>query len=149
MLQSGTESKSTESESKLDVTGYDERDKSFVVNSPMGNILRISDTFAEMFPMWAGRVLVTADSEKWASTAATTATGLATSVIMSPAEAGIEGTATKDRTPDNRTGILIQIYNRDRFQLKSQMIQRIGQCIMTCPTTSAFDAMPNPKRKLK
>jgi len=33
--------------------------------------------------------------------------------------------------------------------LKNQMILRIGQCIMTCPTASAFDAMPNAKRKLK
>jgi formylmethanofuran--tetrahydromethanopterin N-formyltransferase len=44
---------------------------------------------------------------------------------------------------------MIQIYNRNRFELKSQMILRIGQCIMTCPTASAFDAMPNAKRKLK
>ncbi|MDH7477643.1 MAG: formylmethanofuran--tetrahydromethanopterin N-formyltransferase [Candidatus Bathyarchaeota archaeon] len=115
----------------------------------MGNILKISDTFAEMFPMWAGRVLITADSEKWALTAASVATGLATSVIMSPAEAGIEGAVPPEKTPDNRVGVLIQIYNRNRFELKNQMILRIGQCIMTCPTTSAFDAMPNAKRRLK
>jgi formylmethanofuran--tetrahydromethanopterin N-formyltransferase len=99
--------------------------------------------------MWAGRVLITADSEEWALTAATTATGLATSVIMSPAEAGIEGVSSAEKTPDNRVGVTIQIYNRNRFDLKKQMILRIGQCIMTCPTTSAFDAMPNAKRKLK
>ncbi|MFZ0965548.1 MAG: formylmethanofuran--tetrahydromethanopterin N-formyltransferase [Candidatus Bathyarchaeia archaeon] len=115
----------------------------------MGNILKISDTFAEMFPLWAGRILITADSEKWALTAAEIATGFATSVIMSPAEAGIEGIVLADKTPDNRVGVLIQIYNRNRFELKNQMILRIGQCIMTCPTTSAFDAMPNAKRKLK
>jgi formylmethanofuran--tetrahydromethanopterin N-formyltransferase len=109
----------------------------------------IQNTFAEMFPMWAGSVLVTADSEAWAMTAAATATGLATSVIMSPAEAGIEGVLSADKTPDNRAGVMIQIYNRNRFELKSQMILRIGQCIMTCPTASAFDAMPNAKRKLK
>ncbi|MEM3761011.1 MAG: formylmethanofuran--tetrahydromethanopterin N-formyltransferase [Candidatus Bathyarchaeia archaeon] len=94
-------------------------------------------------------VLITADSEKWALTAASVATGLATSVIMSPAEAGIESTVPPEKTPDNRVGVLIQIYNRSRFELKNQMILRIGQCIMTCPTTSAFDAMPNAKRKLK
>ena len=99
--------------------------------------------------MWAGRILVTADTEQWALTAATTASGLATSVIMSPAEAGIEKTVRKDRTPDNRHGVLMQIYNRNRFDLKTQMILRIGQCVMTCPTTSAFDAMPTAKRRLK
>jgi formylmethanofuran--tetrahydromethanopterin N-formyltransferase len=99
--------------------------------------------------MWAGRILVTADTEQWALTAATTATGLATSVIMSPAEAGIENNVSKDKTPDNRPGVLMQVYNRNRFDLKAQMILRIGQCVMTCPTTSAFDAMPNAKRRLK
>jgi formylmethanofuran--tetrahydromethanopterin N-formyltransferase len=99
--------------------------------------------------MWVGRVLITADTEKWALTAANTATGLATSVIMSPAEAGIETTITSDKTPDNRPGVLIQIYNRNRFELMGQMILRIGQCVMTCPTTSAFDALPEAKRKIK
>lgn len=50
----------------------------------------IEDTYAEVFPMIAGRILITADSEKWALTAARTATGFASSIIMSPAEAGIE-----------------------------------------------------------
>lgn len=109
----------------------------------------IQNTYAEMFSMWAGRILITADSEKWALTAAQVATGLATSVIMSPAEAGIEDLVAPDRTPDNRTGVLIQVYNRNRFDLNGQMILRIGQCIMTCPTTAAFDAMPNAKRTLK
>jgi formylmethanofuran--tetrahydromethanopterin N-formyltransferase len=124
-------------------------EKTFPYKTENGNITEIVDTFAEMFPMWAGRVLITADSEKWALTAASVATGLATSVIMSPAEAGIEGTVPPEKTPDNRVGVLIQIYNRNRFELKNQMILRIGQCIMTCPTTSAFDALPNAKRRLK
>ncbi|MBS7632274.1 formylmethanofuran--tetrahydromethanopterin N-formyltransferase [Candidatus Bathyarchaeota archaeon] len=106
------------------------------------------DTFAEMFRMWAGRILITADSEKWALTAANVATGLATSIIMSPAEAGIEAIASPSTTPDNRTGAIIQIYNHSRFDLKNQMILRIGQCIMTCPTTAAFNALPDAKRKL-
>jgi formylmethanofuran--tetrahydromethanopterin N-formyltransferase len=124
-------------------------EKVFTYKAENGNTCEVVDTFAEMFPMWAGRVLVTAENEKWALTAANVATGLATSVIMSPAEAGIEGIVTPDMTPDNRVGVLIQIYNRNRFDLKNQMILRIGQCIMTCPTTSAFDAMPDTKRKLK
>jgi len=121
----------------------------FTYRAENGNVCEIADTFAEMFPLWAGRILITADNEKWALTAAEVATGFATSVIMSPAEAGIEGVVPADKTPDNRVGVLIQIYNRNRFELKNQMILRIGQCIMTCPTTSAFDAMPNAKRKLK
>ena len=149
MQSYSTEPRSTASKSNLEVTGYNDKEKTFIVKSQNGNTLKISDTYAEMFPMWAGRILITADNEEWALTAATAATGLATSVIMSPAEAGIEGVLSADKTPDNRVGVVIQIYNRNRFDLKSQMILRIGQCIMTCPTTSAFDVMPNAKRKLK
>jgi len=124
-------------------------EETFTYRAQNGNVCEIVNTFAEMFPLWAGRVLITADSERWALTAAATATGLATSVIMSPAEAGIEGIVPADKTPDNRVGVSIQIYNRNRFELRNQMILRIGQCIMTCPTASAFDAIPNAKRKLK
>jgi len=113
------------------------------------NDVEIEDTFAEMFSMWAGRILITADTEKWALTAAQTATGFAASIIMSPAEAGIEGTVSPDKTPDGRPGALIQIYHRSRRDLKTQMILRIGQCIMTCPTTAAFDGLPKAKRRLK
>jgi len=123
--------------------------ETFRYTAENGNVCEIVDTFAEMFPLWAGRILITADNEKWALTAAAAATGFATSVIMSPAEAGIEGMVLKKETPDNRVGALIQLYNYNRFDLKNQMIQRIGQCVMTCPTASAFDALPNAKRKLK
>ncbi len=111
--------------------------------------VEIEDTFAELFSMWAGRILITAESEKWALTAATVATGFASSIIGSPAEAGIEGTVPPEETPDGRPGVLIQIYNTTRTELKGQMIARIGQCIMTCPTTAAYDALPNAKRRLK
>jgi formylmethanofuran--tetrahydromethanopterin N-formyltransferase len=130
------------------VVGYDEKAECWKLDFGSHSV-EIQNTFAEMFPMWAGRVLITADTEEWALTAARTATGLATSVIMSPAEAGIESLSSAEATPDGRTGALIQVYNRDRFDLKRQMILRIGQCIMTCPTASAFDAMPNAKRRLK
>ncbi|MFB0544047.1 MAG: formylmethanofuran--tetrahydromethanopterin N-formyltransferase [Candidatus Bathyarchaeia archaeon] len=111
--------------------------------------VEIEDTFAEMFPMWVGRVLITAENEKWALTAARTATGFASSIIMSPAEAGIEGPVQGNETPDGRMGVLIQVYQRDRRSLRTQMIYRIGQCVMTCPTSAAFDGLPKTRRKMK
>jgi len=152
MLPSETTSKSIASENELEVIGYDDKDpfgSSFIVKSPMGHILKISDTFAEIFSMWMGRVLITAENEKWALTAARAATGFATSIIMSPAEAGIEGLTPPEKTPDGRIGALIQIYHHTRRDLKAQMVLRIGQCVMTCPTTAAFDALPEAKRRLK
>jgi formylmethanofuran--tetrahydromethanopterin N-formyltransferase len=133
---------------KLQVLSYDDNEKSFIVKAPSGNTVIISDTFAEMFPLWASRLLITAENEKWALTAATVATGFAVSIIMSPAEAGIESLVPADQTPDKRPGILIQIYNRDRFELKNSLLVRIGQCILTCPTTKAFNGLTETKRRL-
>jgi formylmethanofuran--tetrahydromethanopterin N-formyltransferase len=124
-------------------------EQTFAYKADNGNVCQIIDTFAEMFPMWVGRVLITAANEKWALTAATVATGFASSIIMSPAEAGIEGLISADKTPDRRVGVLVQFYHRTRPDLKSQMILRIGQCVMTCPTTAAYDALPSAKRHLK
>jgi len=148
MSHSETESKSTGSASELEVV---ERGKDWfkVQHRHRGNICTIEDTFAEMFPMWASRILITADNEKWALTAARTTTGFAASIIMSPAEAGVEGVVPPDKTPDGRIGALIQIYHMTRRELKTQMSLRLGQCVMTCPTTAAFDALPEAKRKLK
>ncbi len=133
----------------LEILSYDDKAKVFTVKSlETGHVCTIVDTFAEMFSLWAGRILITAENEKWALTAANVATGFATSVIMAPAEAAIERPVPADKTPDKRPGMLIQIYNRDRFELKHQLLERIGQCIMTCPTTSAFNGFEAAKRKL-
>jgi len=137
-------------EKKLEIINFDGKTEIFTVKSlQTGHVCKVVDTFAEMFPLWAGRILITAENEKWALTAAQVATGFATSVIMAPAEAAIERSLTADKTPDNRPGVLIQIYNRDRFELKHQLMERIGQCIMTCPTTSAYNGLAATKRKLK
>lgn len=109
----------------------------------------VEDTFAEMFPMWVGRILITAETGEWAMTAAKATTGFATSIIMSPAEAGIERPVPFDKTPDGRPGVIVQIWHRTRLHLKGQMIIRIGQCVLTCPTTAAFDGLPKARRRLK
>lgn len=149
MLQGEKGTQSTQSESELKVESYDIRDKSYIVASPSGHVFRISDTYAEIFAMWAGRILVTADNQKWALTAAEAATGFATSIIMCPAEAAREMILSPDKTPDGRLGVAIQTYSRSLQGLKEQMILRIGQCIMTCPTTAAYDALPKAERRLK
>ncbi len=112
------------------------------------NNVIIEDTFAEAFPMYATRILVTARNEKWALTAASVATGFATSIIMSPAEAGIERIVPGEKTPDGRIGALIQIYHLGVPELKGQVTLRVGQTILTCPTTAAWDGLPRVKRKI-
>ena len=55
------------------------------------NGVAIEDTFAEAFGMTATRLLITADSLEWATTAAQSLTGFATSVIACGCEAGRGG----------------------------------------------------------
>ena len=101
-----TKSKSSEKESKLEVIGKDDNGDFIVKHLESGNICTIEDTYAEMFPMWAGRILITAANEKWALIAARTATGFASSIIMSPAEASVEGLVSPKETPDGRPGAI-------------------------------------------
>jgi formylmethanofuran--tetrahydromethanopterin N-formyltransferase len=149
MSPTETKSKSTEKESSLEVVKKDENGDFIVKDRETGNICTIVNTFAEMFPMWAGRILITAANEKWVLIAARTAAGFASSIIMSPAEAAVETLVSPKETPDGRLGAIIQIYHNSRNDLKHQMSLRIGQCIMTCPTTAAFDALPKAKRRVK
>ena len=133
--------------SKLEVVKKEENQ--FVVKVPgRKDPVIIEDTFAEMFPLWAGRLLITAANEKWAQIAARTASGFASSIIMSPAEASVETLVGPEETPDGRPGAIIQIYQSSRGALKKQISLRIGQCVMTCPTTAVFDALPKAKRRI-
>jgi formylmethanofuran--tetrahydromethanopterin N-formyltransferase len=133
--------------SKLEVVKKEGNE--FIVKVPgRQDPVRIEDTFAEMFPLWAGRILITAANEKWALIAARTASGFASSIIMSPAESAVETLVGPEETPDGRIGAIIQIYQSSRGALKHQMSLRIGQCVMTCPTTAVFDALPKAKRRV-
>ncbi|OYT51120.1 MAG: formylmethanofuran--tetrahydromethanopterin N-formyltransferase [Desulfurococcales archaeon ex4484_217_2] len=111
--------------------------------------VEIEETFAEAFPMYAARILITAKDYKWAEIAGLEATGFGSSVIMSPAESGIERFVPPEKTPDKRPGVLIQIFQKSYPELRQQVIARVSQCILTAPTTRAFDGLPQAKRKMR
>ena len=102
----------------------------------------IDDTFAEAFPMKATRLVITAHDIAWARHAAVSATGLATSVIACGCEAGIERELDGDETPDGRPGIAILLFAMAGKELVKQVERRVGQCVMTCPTTAVFAGLP-------
>ncbi len=108
----------------------------------------IDDTFAEAFSMYVARVLITAANRRWALIAARLATGFASSIIMCPCEAGIECFVKPECTPDKRPGILVQFWHNDLAVLKQQVIARISQVVLTCPTTAVFDGLPRVRRKI-
>ena len=101
----------------------------------------IVDTFAEAFGMSAARVVITADTPKWAQAAARSMTGFATSVIGCQCEAGIEGEIAAADTPDLRPGVSVLLFAFDRKGLAERLLDRIGQCVMTCPTTACFNGL--------
>jgi len=103
----------------------------------------IEDTFAEAFTMRVSRVVITARSPRWAREAALKMTGFATSVIGCKCEAGIERELAPDETPDNRPGMSVLLLTMSKDDLPVRLIERVGQTILTCPTTACFDGLPD------
>jgi formylmethanofuran--tetrahydromethanopterin N-formyltransferase len=102
----------------------------------------IDDTFAEAFAMKATRLLITAHTIEWARHAAVTATGFATSVIGCGCEAGIECELAPEHTPDGRAGVAVLLFAMSGKELAKQIERRVGQCVLTCPTTAVFAGLP-------
>lgn len=102
------------------------------------NDTQIDDTFAEAFPMKATRFIITAHTPTWARHAANSLTGFATSVIDCGCEAGIERDLSRDETPDGRPGVAVLIFAISSKELVKQIARRVGQCVLTCPTTAVY-----------
>src|SRR4051794_10579992 len=97
--------------------------------------------------MAAARLLVTAETPGWAQTAGQVTTGYAASVIGCDAEAGIERTLSPDETPDGRPGVSLLLFGFSRDALQKAVINRVGQCVLTCPTTACYNGLPLTKEK--
>ncbi len=102
------------------------------------NGVAIDDSFAEAFPMKGTRIVITAHNLTWARHAAVSATGFATSVIACGCEAGIERELGPHETPDGRPGVSVLIFSMSGKELAKQVERRVGQCVLTCPTTAVF-----------
>ena len=102
------------------------------------NGVLIDDGFAEAFPMKATRIVITARNLAWARHAAVAATGFATSVIDCGCEAGIERELGTHETPDGRPGLAILMFSMSGKELARQVERRVGQCVLTCPTTAVY-----------
>ena len=106
----------------------------------------VADTFAEAFPMRFARLLITAATETWALEAARSMTGFATSVIGCKCEAAIERGLAPEETPDGRPGIAVLLFAMDREGVGKRVLERVGQSVMTCPTTACFDGLAGAER---
>jgi formylmethanofuran--tetrahydromethanopterin N-formyltransferase len=103
----------------------------------------IEDTFAEAFTMRVARLIITGRSVRWAREATLKLTGFATSVIGCKVEAGIEHELSPDSTPDGRPGFSVLLMTMGKDDLPKRLIERVGQTVLTCPTTACFDGLPD------
>jgi formylmethanofuran--tetrahydromethanopterin N-formyltransferase len=108
----------------------------------------VEDTFAEAFPMRFARLVITAATDAWALEAARSMTGFATSVIGCKCEAAIERLVAPGETPDGRPGVAVLLFAMDREGVGKRVLERVGQSVMTCPTTACFDGFEGDEKSV-
>jgi formylmethanofuran--tetrahydromethanopterin N-formyltransferase len=101
----------------------------------------VLDTFAEAFDMRYTCLVVTASEDYWLDIALREATGYSTSVIACDAETGISQSMNPESTPDGRCGAALLMFGFSTAAITKAVVGRVGQCIMTCPTTACFNGL--------
>lgn len=107
----------------------------------------VEDTFAEAFPMRATRLIITAADETLAEVAAREFCGNASSVIGCDAEVGIERRVASEETIDGRPGVAVLAFAFDKKSLESAVGARVGQNVLTCPTTACYAGLTSEAKK--
>jgi formylmethanofuran--tetrahydromethanopterin N-formyltransferase len=108
----------------------------------------IEDTFAEAFGMRYVRLIITAADDYWLDAALRELTGYSSSVIACDAETGIERRLPPTETPDGRPGASVLVFGFSTDALNKSVPNRVGQCVMTCPTTAVYDGLPTAETKI-
>ena len=60
-------------------------------------------------------------------------------------EAGIERELDPAETPDGRPGASALLFANDREGLAKRLVERVGQSVLTCPTTACFNGLDGPE----
>lgn len=103
----------------------------------------ILDTFAEAFRMRFVRLVITAADDYWLDAALRETTGYGSSVIGCDAEIGVERLLSPCETPDGRPGAEVLAFGFSTDALAKAVPNRVGQCVMTCPTTAVYNGLPD------
>lgn len=94
------------------------------------------------------RLIVTAEDDYWLDAAVRELVGYGASVIGCDAEAGCERRLPADETPDGRPGAAVMLFGFSSESLARSVPNRVGQCVMTCPTTAVYDGLPQAATRL-
>ncbi len=108
------------------------------------NGVAIDDTYAEAFGMRATAIVITGPNRKWMRQAAASMTGFATSVIGCGCEAAVDAEIPPSRTPDGRPGCRVMVFAMSSDELQKQLLNRVGQCVLTSPGSACFAGLEGP-----
>lgn len=102
----------------------------------------IVDTFAEAFRMRFARLIVSAIDDYWLDAATRELCGYGSSVIQCDAEIAVERKLSPSESPDGRPAAAVLAFGFSTDALGKALPKRVGQCVMTCPTTAVYDGLP-------
>jgi formylmethanofuran--tetrahydromethanopterin N-formyltransferase len=102
----------------------------------------ILDTYAEAFGARYTRLIISAADDHWLDAALRSLTGYGTSVISCDAEAGVEQLLPAGDSPDGRPAAAVLLFGFTAETVSQAAQHRVGQCVLTCPTTACFNGLP-------
>src|SRR5258708_2658147 len=94
------------------------------------------------------RLIVTAADDYWLEGGVRELTGYSSSVIACDAETGIERRIPAAEPPDGRPGAAVLLFGFSTEALIKSVPNRVGQCVMTCPTSAVYDGLPTAETKV-
>src|SRR5688572_14580973 len=94
------------------------------------------------------RLVVTAADEHWLDAAVREFCGYSSSVIACDAEIGVERHLPITETPDGRPGVAVLAFGFSADALAAAIPNRVGQCLMTCPSTAVYDGLRDSATRL-
>ncbi len=108
----------------------------------------IIDTFAEAFRMRYARLIVSAIDDYWLDAACRELCGYGSSVIRCDAEVAVERKFDLDETLDGRPSASVLAFGFSTDALAKAIPNRVGQCVMTAPTSALIDGMPDADERV-
>ena len=104
--------------------------------------MAVDDTFAEAFPMTAARAIVTADTAGVGRDRRPDDVRVRDERDRLRRRGRDRAVAEPDETPDGRPGVSVLVFAFSRDALEKALANRVGQCVMTCPTTACYNGLP-------